>query len=112
MAARRQAGSARRQPADHAVTTAVAQFGWVTLVLGHHHRSVLVWAVVLTLIEMVGPIIAESGGASAAVPAGSSRRRRLVERVARPHVHHERGSTDRLMPTPLPAVRQLLGRAR
>jgi hypothetical protein len=90
----------------------------------HHRRSVLAWAVVLTLIEMVGPIIAERGRehqqqclrASRRLLTRCSRCRTagLVELVA----HPPRTSAEGVEPVSsqarnrLSAVREVLGRAR
>ena len=50
----------RRACQTYAVTIGVAQLGWVALLLAHTTAGVFfAWAVVLILVEMVGPVIAE-----------------------------------------------------
>jgi low temperature requirement protein LtrA len=58
--AARQDQPRRRACQTYAVTIGVAQLGWVALLLAHTTVGVFfAWAVVLILVEMVGPVIAE-----------------------------------------------------
>jgi low temperature requirement protein LtrA len=60
--AARQDQPRRRACQTYAVTIGVAQLGWVALLLAHTTVGVFsAWAVVLILIEMAGPVIAERG---------------------------------------------------
>jgi len=60
--AARQDQPRRRTCQTYAVTIGVAQLGWIALLLGHTTLGVFsAWAVVLILIEMAGPVIAERG---------------------------------------------------
>jgi low temperature requirement protein LtrA len=60
--AARQDQPRRRTCQTYAVTIGVAQLGWVALLLAHTTVGVFIaWAVVLILIEMAGPVIAERG---------------------------------------------------
>jgi low temperature requirement protein LtrA len=60
--AARQDQPRRRACQTYAVTIGVAQLGWVALLLAHTTVGVFfAWAVVLILVEMVGPVIAERG---------------------------------------------------
>jgi low temperature requirement protein LtrA len=60
--AARQDQPRRRTCQTYAVTIGVAQLGWVALLLAHTTVGVFsAWAVVLILIEMAGPVIAERG---------------------------------------------------
>jgi low temperature requirement protein LtrA len=60
--AARQDPPRRRTCQTYVVTIGVAQLGWVTLLLAHTTVGVfVVWAVILILIEMAGPVIAERG---------------------------------------------------
>jgi low temperature requirement protein LtrA len=60
--AARQDPPRRRACQTYAVTIGVAQLGWITLLLAHTTvGAFVVWAVVLMLIEMAGPVIAERG---------------------------------------------------
>jgi low temperature requirement protein LtrA len=60
--AARQDPPRRRACQTYAVTIGVAQVGWVALLLAHTTVGVfVVSAVVLFLVEMVGPVIAERG---------------------------------------------------
>jgi low temperature requirement protein LtrA len=60
--------AARQDPArrhashTYAVTIGVAQVGWVTLILAQTAAAAFfAWAFVLTLIELIGPVVAERG---------------------------------------------------
>jgi low temperature requirement protein LtrA len=60
--AARQDPPRRRACQTYAVTIGVAQLGWVALLFAHTTVGVfVVWAVILMLIEMAGPVIAERG---------------------------------------------------
>jgi low temperature requirement protein LtrA len=60
--AARQDPPRRRTCQTYVVTIGVAQLGWITLLLAHTTVGVfVVWAVILILIEMAGPVIAERG---------------------------------------------------
>jgi low temperature requirement protein LtrA len=60
--AARQDPPRRRACKTYAVTIGVAQVGWVLLVLAHPTVAVFfLWSALLTLVEMVGPVIAERG---------------------------------------------------
>ncbi|MGH3338795.1 MAG: low temperature requirement protein A, partial [Propionibacteriaceae bacterium] len=60
--AARQDQPRRRTCQTYAVTIGVAQLGWIALLLAHTTVGVfLAWAVILILIEMAGPVIAERG---------------------------------------------------
>jgi low temperature requirement protein LtrA len=60
--AARQDPPRRRACQTYAVTIGVAQLGWIALLLAHTTFGVFsAWAVVLILIEMAGPVIAERG---------------------------------------------------
>jgi len=60
--AARQDPPRRRACETYAVTIGIAQVGWVLLVLAHPTVAVFFrWSALLTLVEMVGPVIAERG---------------------------------------------------
>ena len=60
--AARQDPPRRRACQTYAVTIGVAQIGWVLLILAHTTGVVFfMWGTLLTLIELVGPIVAERG---------------------------------------------------
>jgi low temperature requirement protein LtrA len=60
--AARQDPPRRRACQTYAVTIGVAQLGWVALLFAHTTVGVfVVWAAILMLIEMAGPVIAERG---------------------------------------------------
>jgi len=60
--AARQDPPRRRTCQTYAVTIGVAQLGWIALLFAHTTVGVLIaWAVVLILVEMAGPVVAERG---------------------------------------------------